>query len=171
MKKLCKKLGSLLVYLWFAAVTGGFFYVVIYNLYILYGLKNIIAYGGFACFIVLLIYIITREYNEMGDELDLRSCSSSVIIGPIKAIKGTGLLKNERKKPPCATFFGRLNGKSIEKVGDLEEIYLNSYELAYWKEQKAKSIEYTSSMSDEIAKSVINDFISHTKPAKLDKIH
>ena len=51
--------------------------------------------------------------------------------------KTTGLVAGERVNPPRAVFFGRLDGEAREIAGPWEEKYLNTFELTYWKKQKA----------------------------------
>ena len=43
----------------------------------------------------------------------------------LRTVSSTSLLKNERRKPPSAEFFGKLDGKIVYKTGNLEEQYLN----------------------------------------------
>ena len=41
-----------------------------------------------------------------------------------------------RKKPPKATFFGRLDGKTVFMEGPYEEEFLNCIEANRWKKEK-----------------------------------
>ena len=52
-----------------------------------------------------------------------------------------GLLLGDRKNPPKATFFGRLDGEVYGGSGPYEEKYLNSWEETYWNKQKRRANE------------------------------
>lgn len=47
-----------------------------------------------------------------------------------------GLYPEDRKEPPKATFFGRLDGEEVSDEGPWEEIYLNTRELGAWNRKK-----------------------------------
>jgi len=53
----------------------------------------------------------------------------------------SGLLAGDRKNPPKATFFGRLDGEMYGGSGPYEEKYLNTWEETYWNKQKRRANE------------------------------
>lgn len=54
----------------------------------------------------------------------------------VRTLTSSELIVGERKRPPRASFFGRLNGEPKESLGTYEEQWLSVYELAHWMEQK-----------------------------------
>jgi len=47
-----------------------------------------------------------------------------------------GLLAGDRRNPPRADYFGRLDGKPYRGTGPYEEKYLNRWEKTHWDKQK-----------------------------------
>lgn len=63
--------------------------------------------------------------------------------------KTDGLLAGEKKKPPRAEFFGRLNGSPVSSQGKYVERYLNQYEYGYWLKQKERDDALKAGLLDE----------------------
>jgi hypothetical protein len=60
-------------------------------------------------------------------------------LGPYKPKKVehiSGLLASDRRNPPRAEFFGRLDGERSHVQGPWEEKYLNTWEKKHWDKQK-----------------------------------
>jgi len=66
-----------------------------------------------------------------------------------KPIKPVSLLLDERTSAPRASFFGRLDGTTIEEIGKYEERWLNTFELSHWKRQKEREQALMDGLVDE----------------------
>jgi len=67
----------------------------------------------------------------------------------------SGLVAGERKSPPRAQFFGRLDGKKVKAVGEYDLTVLNQYELAHWKRvcrQKRQQLDNVPDIATKIKK-------------------
>ena len=49
------------------------------------------------------------------------------------------LLPSDKHRPPRAQFFGKMGGKPVESLGDLEERFLTVFEFTHWLKQKERS--------------------------------
>jgi hypothetical protein len=63
--------------------------------------------------------------------------------------KTDGLLDTERRKPPRAEFFGRLDGQPVSMQGEYVERYLNQWEYGYWLKQKERDDARKAQLLDE----------------------
>lgn len=93
--------------------------------------------------LVVMAYWKYRDWMDFGVyDYHKSNNTSNIASTPIHPIKPTktaytaGLLVNERRCPPRATFFGRLDGVEYNGTGDYEDKYLNIYELRVWNKQK-----------------------------------
>ena len=76
----------------------------------------------------VLYYMLPESPRSYNDYADLSTSTN-------KYIKS---LKQPRKTPPRATFFGRIDGKSITKEGPYEENFLSYTEAMRWEREKKK---------------------------------
>lgn len=79
--------------------------------------------------------------------------------------KGTYLTPSERRRPPRAEFFGRLEGKSLHCKGLYEERWLNIHEYNYWMEQKEREEARKTGLLD---KNVLKDPLVVNTTTKID---
>jgi hypothetical protein len=117
------------------------------------------------CFILTREFFrfIKRIYNALIDritgfyrELDTQEAAlaDSYVHKPSK-VKGyihnytDFLLPDERRKPPKALFFGRLNGITYDRAGLYEEGWLNRHEMDYWKGQNERKQALEDGILDE----------------------
>ena len=63
--------------------------------------------------------------------------------------KTDGLLDTERRKPPRAEFFGRLDGQPVSMQGEYVERYLNQWEYEHWLKQKERDAALKAQLLDE----------------------
>lgn len=55
------------------------------------------------------------------------------VVNKVKrTVSTSGLLDNERKKAPKATFFGKMDGEEVHSEGPYEPKYLNTFEKQHW---------------------------------------
>ena len=123
-------------------------------------LYSILAWFILSLGALLLLSVAYMYYQEWRYRRIIRDKYKDVTI------RNTGqiipyLRPEERRKPPCAQFFGRENGIPIETTAEPEESYLNTFELRHWKEQnKKKSTKKTKS---EAKKRSLSLFIAKMK--------